>query len=799
MQTFFNPTTPFFDGEGKPLVGARVSFLDLGTSASFIDITDSDGTQLPNPLFTGSDGRLRLENGSGAPAVPCIADGLSYKVVVARRTGVEPVIMGGIVQNPEELYELPDIAFVVTAMGGGSGEGPNTTVFGSIAEVRVADKGLGSVVCSGYYEAGDCPSRVFTWVDSVEPPQDNGINILRNPEDGSGYWRMSDPHAGTWDVRMAGLVLSTDFTAAVQNTVRLQTLLDAVNELSDVETSATRIYFPKGVWHLSGGFTSYSRVVFGFGAMLRFKGNPDKTLNFYGGIESYGYTGADSIYIFDTPDGTGLQDRLNIVCGQGTFRTSWIGDSKVSTLSVRDTLVIDLGRSENSSSGAQCVIVEADITGRVDFRNCSIVCDGKIDDSGVTGALNIFQNCTFTDRYFKNASFDAAKLSLVGCTVNIDDFSSVLNWANARLKNGDRELDFQGHGCDSFTISANNSSYSYRVLNGTFGSLSFRAPNSTTEQTRNNVLELVNCKVGALNGDFLWKDLSMDCCEVTAGMSRTYRYDYVDYAEYGLVVAGNVVARNSILVGSSTRNLAVGVQTTSSYPVGKVELRDCVVSGHVHGTEVVAYGCSFTGTVKQWSTDASKCIIVDGCTFSASGNVATLGKNAYIVDNRFYQGGNPEDAVSAPNVLTSWTYEGNVGNCLKNRLSVDMSAVVGAQKQTVPGLGDALLLYLNQNASANLHLWGPSGSRNVRVRFLVTNKVFASGASFAINGYQTFVIEVVYANVRPDSFSLPTITQVATDFIEDGSRNVVAIDLPDGVSVDSSSIERIIAEAEVVS
>ena len=153
MQTFFNPTTPFFDAEGHPMVGARVSFLDLSTSASLIELTDNEGTPLPNPLFTGSDGRLRLENGNGAPAVPCIADGLSYKVVVAKKTGVEPIFMGGILQNPEELYENPFIAFVVTAMGG-SGAGSNTSVIGSVADVRLADKTLGSVVCSGYYEAG---------------------------------------------------------------------------------------------------------------------------------------------------------------------------------------------------------------------------------------------------------------------------------------------------------------------------------------------------------------------------------------------------------------------------------------------------------------------------------------------------------------------------------------------------------------------------------------------------------------------------------------------------------------------
>ena len=86
MQTFFNPTTPFLDDEGRPMVGAMVSFLDTETSGSLIEITDNAGTPLPNPLFTGMDGRLRLDNGNGAPAVPCIADGLSYKVTVARRT-----------------------------------------------------------------------------------------------------------------------------------------------------------------------------------------------------------------------------------------------------------------------------------------------------------------------------------------------------------------------------------------------------------------------------------------------------------------------------------------------------------------------------------------------------------------------------------------------------------------------------------------------------------------------------------------------------------------------------------------
>ena len=255
MQTFFNPTTPFFDSEGKLLVNARVSFLDLETSSSLIEITDNDGTALQNPLFTGSDGRLRLENGNGAPVVPCVADGLSYKVSVAMRTGVDPVVIGGILQNPEELYEDPYIEFVVTAAGS-TAMAPNTAVVGSIADVRLAEKGLSTVICIGYYSAGDCPARVFTWHDSVNPPSDNGINILRSPDDNTGYWKMEEPSSGMWDVRMAGILTSR---TAAQNSQQITALVNLVN--GGTSTAVTTIYFPAGNWVLDTGFAFASLVI----------------------------------------------------------------------------------------------------------------------------------------------------------------------------------------------------------------------------------------------------------------------------------------------------------------------------------------------------------------------------------------------------------------------------------------------------------------------------------------------------------------------------------------------------------
>lgn len=307
MQTFFNPTTPFFDGEGRPLVGAMVSFLDLETSASLIPLTDCKGVALPNPLYTGMDGRLRLENGNGAPAVPCIADGLSYKVTVARRTGVEPVYIGDILQNADELYEEPDIAFVVTAMNKTEGTELNMTVVGSIADVRIANPDLGSVVCTGYYSAGDCPSRTFTWVRSQNPPTDNAVNVLRNPEDASGYWKMCDPDGGLWDIRIAGC--STSNTPEVND--QCLTRLVNVTGTSGIAT----VYFPAGNWLLDSGYT-FGSLCLEKGANLKPADNTaDRTVT-VARLENRG----GKFFAFGNGD---ADKRVVLVSNGGMLRTSW--------------------------------------------------------------------------------------------------------------------------------------------------------------------------------------------------------------------------------------------------------------------------------------------------------------------------------------------------------------------------------------------------------------------------------------------------------------------------------------------
>ena len=325
------------------MVGAMVSFLDTETNASLIPITDSDGVALPNPLYTGSDGRLRLDNGNGAPAVPCIEDGLSYKVVVARRTGVEPVYIGGILQNASELYEEPYIAFVVTASG--SAGGSNSTVVGSIAEVRLADPDLGSVVCSGYYSAGDCPSRVYSWVVSQNPPADNALNILRNPDHSTGYWKMAEPDGGMWDVRIAGM--QTSNTPAVND----QCLTRLLNIINGSTTAVATVYFPKGEWLLDSGFVCGS-LCLEKEANLKPADNSNNRTVTVAFLENRG-----GHFCATTENDTTAKRVLPVLTG--LLRTSWLKGTLAEFLTsgvLNGLKTIDFDRTEtNSSQGAASV------------------------------------------------------------------------------------------------------------------------------------------------------------------------------------------------------------------------------------------------------------------------------------------------------------------------------------------------------------------------------------------------------------------------------------------------------------
>jgi len=245
MQNFSYIIAPFTDAEGKPLSGARVTFRELGTSGEKIDIYDFSGTtRIENPLILNSDGRL--------PKTPYIKDGVSYKVTIEKPTGIEPIYDGALCLNESECWEDPVVYNVASVNNEQDVDISNVYVEG-VAGVRNAPKALGSVIANGYADANDgCPSRVYTWVEAVELPEDNGFTVLLNPDDNSGYWSL-DFQGGVADVRMGGLFPSN---GNFDNSIVLARIASALSSYG-----VATIYFPAGNYYLGSNHTIRSAIV----------------------------------------------------------------------------------------------------------------------------------------------------------------------------------------------------------------------------------------------------------------------------------------------------------------------------------------------------------------------------------------------------------------------------------------------------------------------------------------------------------------------------------------------------------
>lgn len=307
MQTFFNPKTPFFGAEGKPMANARVTFLSVDTSGAPLVVKDFYGNILDNPMTTQSDGTLK--------DVPYFDDGVSYKVVVEKPTGVPAVYVLDRIVNESELFK-PAYEFIVSSMGAGESGLIQATFVDGIVGVRNADKNLGSVVCNGYTAKNDgCPSRVFKWVESVNPMPDNGVNSLRNVNDNTGYWKMEEPQ-GVFDVRFGGLFPTN---GDVDSSIKLSNILSALNQ-SNVDT----IYFPQGEYYFSGNHFVKSMVMENGCNFRPFRGN-DAVFNI-GNFENRGGR------FFHDP---ALGSSIFPVMKGGILRTSWL-NGDLSAFVVKD-------------------------------------------------------------------------------------------------------------------------------------------------------------------------------------------------------------------------------------------------------------------------------------------------------------------------------------------------------------------------------------------------------------------------------------------------------------------------------
>ncbi|MBL7545624.1 MAG: hypothetical protein JNL11_17525 [Bdellovibrionaceae bacterium] len=95
-----SPKQQFFDDNGDPLVGGKLTTYAAGTLNPIVTYADKDGTENPNPVILDAGGRATIY----------LQDGFSYKYVLTDADDVE-------------IWTQDDISIPVASGGGGGGGG----------------------------------------------------------------------------------------------------------------------------------------------------------------------------------------------------------------------------------------------------------------------------------------------------------------------------------------------------------------------------------------------------------------------------------------------------------------------------------------------------------------------------------------------------------------------------------------------------------------------------------------------------------------------------------------------------
>lgn len=183
--SYFDSWSPIFDDRGLPLVG-KIEFCEANTTDyNLKTVYDVDGQPIDNPVYCNVVPSTQIILGEGDYTVRY------YKYIGSGNMESD---------NNETNWHLYKTELLKGADSSTSEVGA-TEFVDTIAQLKNIE-GMANgqkVVVLGYNEAGDCPSRVYTWIANSSVDDDGGIKI-NSLKDNTGHWRMSVP--GTYiDVR----------------------------------------------------------------------------------------------------------------------------------------------------------------------------------------------------------------------------------------------------------------------------------------------------------------------------------------------------------------------------------------------------------------------------------------------------------------------------------------------------------------------------------------------------------------------------------------------------------------------
>lgn len=301
----------FFNLNGKPLVG-RVSVFENETR-SFADTwLDPEGTKrAANPIKTNGAGKTESQVFVEMPD----SGQRIYTVVVEEFLGEQYSSMDEYWDDGEMWKGLYDFKLVVDA-----GSGVKSVTAGSVSEIAGMDSGNGIVVATGFYRDGDCPARVFVYMDKAVFPEDGCTSI--KSKDG-GYWTwFPEP---TVDSGCFGIIPSASSTDTSSGFLSLQTHLNSADIIK-------KVCFRSGRYLLSVSVDINCDVKFKSNARL----NPTEnvSLSFRSVSASPGFIVRD---LFDKD--------VSLSVKEGAFYFSWFDKyadgAEIGNIGTPETIVVD--------------------------------------------------------------------------------------------------------------------------------------------------------------------------------------------------------------------------------------------------------------------------------------------------------------------------------------------------------------------------------------------------------------------------------------------------------------------------
>ena len=173
--SFFDSWSPIFDDRGLPLVG-KIEFCEANTTYNLKTVYGVDGQPIDNPVYCNVVPSTQIILGEG-----------DYTVRYYKYIG-----SGNMISDKNEsswyLYKTELVKGAQTQVD----KVTETVIVNTISELKNI-RGMvdgQKVLVLGYNEAGDCPSRIYTWIANSMVDDDGGVKI-NSLTDNTGHWIMN--------------------------------------------------------------------------------------------------------------------------------------------------------------------------------------------------------------------------------------------------------------------------------------------------------------------------------------------------------------------------------------------------------------------------------------------------------------------------------------------------------------------------------------------------------------------------------------------------------------------------------